>query len=254
MKISRGTLSVVLLAASAASVVQADPWTNTLTPYLWGSSVYGTMALGTPLGPIGGGVDLSSGDVLSHLKIGGMLSYRGQNDQWAVIADALYAHLTASGSKPIGPYTLNVEGGEKLTVLETDIGYRLTPQILALAGVRYTNVNMDLSANATGPTTTPTGSAERSQNWVDPVIGMSADIPLATDWSLRLRADVGGFGVGAKFAWQGLGMVSWQATKLLSVVGGYRYLREEYESGSGTDYFRYDIAMSGPAIGASFTF
>jgi opacity protein-like surface antigen len=247
-------LSAAVLAVCATSSVNAEDWSNTLTPYLWGSSVYGTMAIGTERGPLGGGVDLSSGDVFSHLKIGGMLDYRGQNDHWAVIADAMYAHLTASGSKPIGQFALNVEGGEKLTVIETDVGYRVTPQLLAFAGIRYTNVSMDITANATGPVNSPTGSAERSQNWVDPVVGLSADFPLAERWSVRLRGDVGGFGVGAKFAWQGLGVVSWQATKLIQVVGGYRYLREEYESGSGTDYFRYDIAMSGPALGVSFTF
>ena len=244
--------TVGILAASSAV---ADDWSNTLTPYLWGSAVYGTMALGTPAGPIGAGVDLSSGDVLSHLKIGGMLDYRGQNDRWAVIGDVLYAHLTADGSKPIGPFTLSVEGGEKLTVAEADFGYRPDPRFLIFAGLRYTNVSMDVTATATGPSSAnPTGSAERTQNWVDPVIGASADIPLAERWTLRLRGDVGGFGAGAKFAWQGVGLVSWQATKMIQVVGGYRYLREEYESGSGTDYFRYDIAMSGPAIGASFTF
>jgi hypothetical protein len=38
--------------------------------------VHGTMALGTPLGPIGGNIDMNSGQIFSNLKIGGMLDYR----------------------------------------------------------------------------------------------------------------------------------------------------------------------------------
>jgi opacity protein-like surface antigen len=243
-----------IAAVSAASAASAADWSNTITPYLWGTSVQGTMAIGTPLGPIGGGVDMSSGDVFSNLKIGGMLDYRGENDQWAVIADALYADISAHGSKPVGPLTLSVTGSEQLTIVETDVGYKLMPNVLAFAGLRYNDVNLDLSASATGTVVDATGSSSKGQNWVDPVIGISGEFPLSESWSLRLRGDVGGFSVGAKFAWEGVAVVSWQASKSIQVLGGYKYLREEYENGSGTNYFRYDIALQGPALGVAFKF
>jgi hypothetical protein len=57
---------VTAAAAAAAGGACAEDWSNTITPYLWGTSVRGTMALGTPLGPIGGGVEMSSGQILSQ--------------------------------------------------------------------------------------------------------------------------------------------------------------------------------------------
>jgi hypothetical protein len=254
MSIKIRVLLTSILAVAAVSGARAEDWSNTITPYLWATSVRGTMAIGTPLGPIGGGVDLSSGQILSNLKIGGMLDYRGENDQWAIIADALYADISAKGSKPVGPLTLNVTGGEQLTVIETDYGYKVTPGILAFGGLRYTNVSASVTANATGTVVDATGSAGRSQNWVDPVIGISGEFPLSETWSLRVRGDIGGFNVGAKFAWEGIAAVSWQASKSIQVLGGYKYLREEYENGSGTSYFRYDIAMQGPALAVAFRF
>jgi hypothetical protein len=121
MRSVNSSAPVVLLtsfgAMAMAMSARAEDWSNTITPYLWGTSVQGTMAVGTPLGPLGGGVDLSSGDVFSHLKIGGMLDYRGENAQWAIIADALSADISAHGSKPVGPLTLGVTGGQQLTIV-----------------------------------------------------------------------------------------------------------------------------------------
>jgi hypothetical protein len=232
----------------------SEDWSNTLTPYLWFTGVHGTMVMGTPLGPIGGGVDLGADQVLQNLKIAGMLDYRGQNERWAVLADVLYADLSASGSKTEGPFTLHLTAGEKITIVETDVGYRVTPMLLAFVGARYYGVSVSLDATSDGPIQDRTGSASRSVDWIDPVIGLSAEVPFAQHWALRLRGDVGGFGVGAQFSWQGIAAVTWQATKIMQVVGGYKYLREEYESGSGSNYFKYDIAMSGPAVGVAFTF
>jgi hypothetical protein len=251
-RIKRAVCFTMMLGIAGGA--SADEWSNTLTPYLWFTGVHGTMAIGTPLGPVGGDVDLGADQILKNLKIGGMLDYRGENERWAVLADVLYANISIDGSKTEGPATLHVTAGEKITIVETELGYRLTPVILAYAGARYYNVDASLDATANGPVQELTGSADRSKGWVDPVVGLSADMAFAEHWSLHVRGDIGGFGVGAKFAWEGLAAVSWDATKTIHVIGGYKYLREEYESGSGTNYFQYDMAMSGPALGVAFTF
>ena len=38
------------------------------------------------------------------------------------------------------------------------------------------------------------------------------------------------------------------------VVGAYRYIDMDYESDDGGRDFRYDMSMSGPALGVVFTF
>jgi hypothetical protein len=201
-------------------------------------------------------VDVGASDVLKHLKLGGMIDYRGQNDTWAVMGDVLYAKVAGDGSKAYGPFTLSLNAQDKVTIVEGDVGYRVTPLILAFVGARYYKTEVEVTATSTGPLQVRTGVATRSQDWVDPIIGVSADIPLAQNWTFRLRGDVGGFSAGAKFSWQGVAAVGWQAAKNLQLALGFKYLREEYTHSNSTDpdYFRYDIAMAGPALGIAYTF
>ena len=77
-------------------------------------------------------------------------------------------------------------------------------------------------------------------------------LDFADKWKLAGRGDIGGFGVGSDFAWQGLAAVNWQPFKYVSFIGGYRALYQDYEEGSGLDYFRYDVTIHGPVVGLNF--
>ncbi len=92
--------------------------------------------------------------------------------------------------------------------------------------------------------------ADGSENWIDPVIGAHYTLPFNDTWSASLRGDIGGFGVGSDFAWQGIATLRWQATPGFGVLAAYRYMAMDYDNGSGNDYFKYDMAMSGPALGS----
>ena len=99
-----------------------------------------------------------------------------------------------------------------------------------------------------------TESARDKVDWVDPVIGLYYIWPFSDRWALSLRGDVGGFGVGSEFAWQGVGILRWQVSSGVGVLFAYRYLSNDYEDGKGADYFEYDMSMQGPALGVVFTF
>jgi hypothetical protein len=68
------------------------------------------------------------------------------------------------------------------------------------------------------------------------------------------RADIGGFGIGSNLTWQLAAYIDFRASKLISILGGYRFLSADYETGSGDELFRYDMNISGPALGVSFVF
>jgi hypothetical protein len=240
----------VFLALGAVSSVQAADWQHTLTPYLWGSSMSGK----TAIGPVAADVDVSFGDILKNLKMGGMLSYRGENDRWAILGDAIYMNLGARKTTTAGPIQLDTTVGMQQTALEGDVGYRLTARTLAFVGLRYNDLNADLKLVRSGPGAGASQAAGISQSWVDPVIGAISEIPLAERWSLGLRGDIGGFGVGSTFAWQAMVTVRWQMKDSIRVIGGYRYMNMDYENGSGARLFKYDMSMSGPGLGAAFTF
>ncbi len=240
----------VFLALGVASSIQAADWKHTLTPYLWGAAMSGQMAIG----PVAGDVNLSFGDILNNLKMGGMLSYRGENDRWAIMGDAIYMNLGARKTSTAGPIQLDTTVGMQQTALEGDVGYRMTERTLAFAGLRYNDLSGDLKLVRSGPGAGASQSAGMSQSWVDPVVGVLTEIPLGEHWSLGLRGDIGGFGVGSTFAWQAMATVRWQAKDNIHVVGGYRYINMDYENGSGASLFKYDMAMSGPGVGVAFTF
>lgn len=246
------TFPAILVALGAAAGARAEEWKHTLTPYMWAAAMDGTTALGTAAGPLEADVDIGFSDIWDNLEFGGMLSYLGERGPWAIMADAIYMDLETDKSGTVGPIQIDATAEVQQTALEVDVGYRVTERVLAFAGLRYNDLDSDLTVISTGPG--GTRIAGMSESWVDPVIGAIAEIPLGERWSLGLRGDIGGFGVGSDFAWQALATVRWRATPTIHVIGGYRYIDMDYEDGSGTSLFKYDMAMSGPGLGVAFTF
>jgi opacity protein-like surface antigen len=244
----------ILAALGATSSAHAEEWKHTLVPYLWASAMDGTTGIGTPLGPVEADVDISFGDIWDNLEIGGMVSYRVERGRWAIMGDLIYMDLETDKTGSAGPIRVDATVEVQQTAFEVDVGYRVTERVLAYAGWRYNDLNADLEVIRTGPGPGATRVAGTSETWVDPMIGVIIDIPLADRWTVALRGDVGGFGVGSDFAWQAAAFVSWQATDAIHVIGGYRYIDMDYEDGEGTSLFKYDMAISGPVLGVAFTF
>ena len=248
------TLVSLAMGLGAAATAQAQEWTHSLTPYLWGSGMSGKAAIGTPAGPLEADVDVGLDDILSNLKIGGMLSYRADSDRWVVMADAIYMDLQAD--KAVGGPLVTVDASAEVQqiALEADLGYHLTENLVAFVGLRYNDIDAGLAVLRSGPGAGASRGAGENESWVDPLVGLTAKLPLNERWSLGLRGDVGGFGVGSDLAWQAMVSVQWKASDKLEVIGGYRYLDVDYENGSGASLFKYDVVTSGPGLGFSFRF
>ena len=242
--------AVFVAALFVAGTGQAQDWKHTLTPYLWGASMSGT----TAIGPVSADVDVGFDTILENLKIGGMVSYRGENDRWALLLDAIYMDLEANKTSSSGPISIDATAGMQQTALEAAAGIRLAERTLLIAGLRYNDLNADIRTIRTGPGAGGNQSASTSESWVDPIIGIITEIPFNDRWSLDLRGDIGGFGVGSDLAWQAVAAVRWRLKETLHLVGSYRYIDMDYEDGSGAEYFQYDMAMSGPGFGVAFIF
>ncbi len=71
-----------------------------------------------------------------------------------------------------------------------------------------------------------------------------------------MQADIGGFGAASKFAWHvladGRHGHGQDENKTLGI--GYRVISGDYETGSGTNRFKYDVITQGLVIGAAFHF
>jgi hypothetical protein len=231
-----------LLAATAA---QAEGWTHEFAPYLWGAGMNGT----TGVRDLEANVDMSFGDILQNLQMGFMGTYVGTHDKFSIAVDGIYMNLGAAAHGPLGYSKADVDLQQ--TALEVDAGYEVVEHLTVFGGLRYIDLQSAVKLHgALGDTR----KADLSQDWVDPVIGARYLIPINDQWSASLRGDIGGFGVGSDFAWQGIALLRWQAKPAFGVVAAYRYIDMNYEDGHGSDHFKYDMAMSGPALGMVFTF
>lgn len=237
---------MVLAAAILASApLQAADWTHEIAPYLWGAGLEGT----TAVGPVSADIDASFGDILDALELGAMGSYRGSKDRMAIMFDLVYSGLGGDGRGPGDAVKADVD--IDMLVLEGDFGYAFTDNLHGFLGLRY--VDLETQIKLKGPLGNQE-SVKDTVDWIDPVIGLHWNWPFADRWALSLRGDIGGFGVGSEFAWQGVGMLRWQVSSGFGVLLAYRYLSNDYDEGKGADYFKFDMSMQGPALGVVFTF
>ena len=233
------TLTLVATPASAAE------WKHELAPYVWGSAMEGTVGIG----PISAETEMSFSDILDDLEFGFMGTYRASRDRYSITVDAIYMGLGVTEKGPGGVLKADIDLDQ--VGLEADFGYAVGNRITLLGGLRYVSLDSDL--RVTGPLGNELSASEK-QDWVDPVVGAIYTWPIAEDWTLSLRGDIGGFGVGSDFAWQGMATLRWQFSPRAGLGLAYRHLDIDYEDGKGDDYFKYDVATSGPAMGVVFTF
>jgi hypothetical protein len=228
-----------------AMPLQAGEWEHELAPYLWGSAMEGT----TGVGGVTAEVDLSFGDLLDNLEMGFMGMYRGTRDRFSVTVDTIYMGLGATERGRAGLAKADIDVDQ--LALAMAAGYALTDSLVVLGGMRYNDVSAEVEV--TGPLGN-TADAETDESWVDPYLGAQYTLPLSEAWSLNLYGDIGGFGIGSDFAWQGIINFRWQFSERIGALAAYRYMQMDYESGSGAGRFEYDMSFSGPALGVVFTF
>ncbi len=236
--------AICSIALLAALPLHAEEWQHELAPYMWGAAMSGSATVGT----VTSDVDMSFGDILDNLEMGFMGAYRAKRGPFSVTVDGIYMGLGATGHGPAGYVKADVDIDQ--AALEVDVGYEVIERLILLAGLRYNDLSVEIEA--TGPL--GTRAADQDETWLDPVIGAAYTVPFADKWSFTLRGDIGGFGVGSDFAWQGLGTLRWQASDRIGVLAAYRYIDMDYDTDDNDRYFEYDMSMSGPALGVVFTF
>lgn len=237
--------SIAIAALLAATAARAEEWKHEFAPYLWATGMDGTAGVAS----VDASVDVGFGDILENLEMAFLGTYRASKGPLSLTMDVVYMGLGQTVKGPGGLVTADIDMDQ--TAVEGTVGWALTEQLVAFGGLRYVDLSVEVQARS------PPGdlrTAKGSESWVDPVIGARYTIPFADSWSLNLRGDIGGFGVGSDFAWQAMATLRWQATERLGVLGAYRYFDMDYEDGSGAGRFKYDMTISGPVLGIAFTF
>ena len=231
---------IVFLSTPKAFGQEQDAWEFNLAPfYLWAVNLEGDATVRGVTSP----VDLPFDQIFDNLEGALIIHFEALHENtWGFIADFNYLDISQNAQVAI----FDIDVSVKETVAELDGFYRITHgvhQFDMVAGVRYNEVKLKYNIR-----NLPFYDS-RTENWWDPVVGVRYRYPIADRWTLQLRGDIGGFGIGSDFTWQTIGLIDYQPWKYVSLVGGYRALSLDYETGSGNDVFKYDVLLHGPVLG-----
>lgn len=192
-------------------------------------------------------VDATVGDILGHLKMGGMFYLEATNDDWSISSDFLYMDLEQNAV----PTTLITSGKVSMQQTAWELAglKRVQPWLDLGLGTRLVNLQagIDLQTVIDG-----SRSASIDQTWVDPIIIARTQGLFTEKIYWQFRGDFGGFGVGSDFTWQAQANIGYRFSKLFQTSIGYRYIGIDYDNGEGSDRFVYDVDTFGAVLRLGF--
>ncbi|MBI1285647.1 MAG: hypothetical protein GC183_15190 [Thiobacillus sp.] len=238
-------LAIAMLSALPALAQDATgEWRKSVYLYGMGVAIDGE----AQIGPLSVPVDVSISDMFDALDFGAMAAYRIENGTWSFSADVTYMDLGFSETTQQRRASVSLDT-DQLTIMGT-VGRRVSPRLEALFSLAYFDLSTQLDVRVLQQQV----SASRDVDWVDPLLGLNYRAPFGDKWNLDLRGDVGGFGVGSDLTLHGWVKLVHQNSESFSWYFGYRYIGYDYETGSGINYQRYDLAQHGPGIGVAWSF
>ncbi|HOW55629.1 MAG TPA: hypothetical protein PLR60_13380 [Syntrophorhabdaceae bacterium] len=191
-----------------------------------------------------------------------MIHLEAQNGKFGLFLEPMYSRMRVDGTfvrqrvpnLPAIPRDLTlayeqwtVEAGGFYQVGKWRVGENkdewVTLDVLATA--RFWSIKVDLD-------TSTIINPGRSNSWVDPIVGARLNIDLSKKVIMNLRVDIGGFGVGSDFSWNGLAAIGYRFNEYITALVGYRALYVNYKS--GTSKARYEETLHGPIMGLAFSF
>jgi hypothetical protein len=231
--------------ASAEVLEKSEHWKSFASIYGWVPAFTGDIKVkGLQFD-----LDTTYADAIENLKFFFMGHYEGFKGHWGIMVDGMYAQLEKdkdhSGGENPGKRQL------KLTqsLVELAIPYRLTwnPVVAdVFVGGRYNYIYGEIGI--------PSVPVKRDNTlaFVDPIVGGRVFIPLAKNWYLGLRGDIGGFGIGnaSDIALNGNVFVNWQITPFVSTQLGFRALYMKYNEGEN----EWNATQWGPWLGVGLNF
>jgi hypothetical protein len=234
----------------AQEATQQSGLTFYFTPYLWVSSLTGTVATSNPNIP-SQTATASFGDLFSHLnKIPIIGAGEVRYGRFGLLTDLMVMSLKTDIERS-GPAFSG--GSSTVTQLVATIlpMYRvmeLPEQTLDLGiGARVIAMWTNFSVNAG---LLPGFSTSPSVSWAAPIAGLRYHYDLPSDFGVTIAGDVGGLGGNSNLTWQALGTVDYRYRAWLVFHLGYRHMHIDYDAGR----LNTSTALSGPLIGATMRF
>ena len=272
-------LAVACSVFSAATVYAADTtspsfdqphnngWAIQVTPYVWAAGLKGHMSPFKDAPTLS--VRKSFSDVMSDVSLGGFINVWGRKNRFVFSGDAMYISTrNGQGSGPLSAFQIpglgvTVPPGSmtkakvksKQFMATVQGGYRVLSDerftLDVLGGMRFWHISTDVAVTASHASIGQvSGRHKESFDWVDPIVGVRAFVPLANDFSLQVQADVGGFGIGSQHTWSALATLNYVFLDGFSASAGYKVVDVNYDRRGHV----YDVRMKGPVVGLTYRF
>jgi hypothetical protein len=213
--------------------------------YYWSAGVSGDLTLDGQDVDLDDGGDGFSGDSALTGFLGHFEAHHGP---WSFALAPMFVNLDLTGTESGG---VDAEVELRVQVHEAFVAHDLGANWNWLAGARYYDLDTTADLSIGG---VPAGSVSSQRSWVDPIVGLRFHDDLDEHWSVRARADIGGFGVGSDFAWSASAFAGYRFNSCTGAWLGYRALSVDFSRGSGSSELTYDLTMAGPILGVSFSF
>lgn len=243
-------LWISTIEVSAQSETDTKKWEFLAEVYLIFPYMNGETGIGNHLTVP---VEANPGDIFSNLQMAGMLEFEARTDKWAITTDFVYMNL----NQEITPSEIIVSGdvGAKQLIWETSGLYRLLPFWEVGVGGRLNNIATEIDVTRKAiPRDTKEFYESGSKTWFDPILVTRLSKNINEKWLFQFRGDLGGFGMGSDFTWQVQAYAGYRFTKVFQLTAGYRILGINYDKGTNSERFIYNVDTSGPVIRFGFNF
>jgi hypothetical protein len=229
--------------AAAASTANDHKWHFATIGYAWLNGAWGETDIIGPVPPVD--LSLPFAKAIGDLKFAFMGAAEARKDRLVILGDLVFIHLKAKDGIGIrDPDFLEATLDSKTAEVTLLGGYRAidrdSVKLDLLGGGRMNFFEAALELE--GPRRSVDG--KKKENWFDPIIAARVSAPLFTKLTGSLYGDIGGFGIGSDFTWQGIVAVDYQINRRMRLGGGWRYWKVNYDHGD----FLYNVHQSGPMI------
>jgi len=253
-----GPASPIALESYRPGSVRRNPWTFSITPFVWAPAMCGSMKVRGRRVDIDSSIADGVEGVVDNFEFAAMVRFEAHYCKWSFLVDAIYLDLGNEDhiNGPLGGQ-IDADWDVKDLVLQPMVGYEFAklplgcggrcfrPNVTfdALAGFRFYYMEGSINFN-------PGPGFDNSKCWADPVVGIRALFHVTPALTFNVWADVGGFGIGSDVSWRLVAGVDYKFNNCVSIDAGWAILDVDYQDGP----FAYDVRESGPYLGVTFRF
>lgn len=251
--------------APCASRCCGDRWRLTLTLPIWIPSISGTFASGGVSAhgdrsppDLGGILEEFLPDAASSLEFAFMGRVTVEKGPFTLMADGFYASVSETLDWKIRDEdtTGSLDAGILRVFGAWQTSRRLgcgpcapTLRYGPLLGARGHMVDVHID-RATGD------DLDGEKTWIDPIVGLKADLTFRNGASIGLLADVGSAFDGAHYSWSVSAELTWPLGRggHWFVLGGWTILNVDYDVPLGDADLEIHLHLSGPHVGFTYRF